>query len=536
LNVQVGRSSFDVPNTLDQQDARQNQRQDITTFNLAPGYSRVIGSNVLLTANAFVRRDKLTYTPSLDPFADQPGTVSQDRQLTNSGGKIDVTYTVANHNLKFGGTIGATKLTENFGFGITDPTFNSPCLDENGDPSSSTALGATTNCRLFLVPNPDFDPRLLPFDLTRGGSQFVFNADATIKEQGAYIQDDIRIGNATFKVGLRLDHYDGLVSQTFAQPRLGASYSVPESGTVFRASYGRTLETPYNENLLLSSGVGNAAALVGESVPLAPGKRNQGELGVQQTVGKWAVVDVGYFIKRTTNAYDFGVLFDTPLVFPISWDHSKIDGFTGRVNIVEHRGFSAFVVMAHTNAIFSGPGNGGLFVDTNVGEFRIDHDQKFNSTVNLQQVFEKKSGLWGALSWRYDSGLVAGSVPDFATALSLSADQQAAIGLFCGSVAATPAAPISSCSSPDRGARRLTIPADGTEDDVANPARVAPRHIVDFAAGVDNLFHSDKAKVKLRFSILNVANKDALYNFLSTFTGTHFVTPRAYHVHLGVTF
>src|SRR5437867_1834300 len=91
-------------------------------------------------------------------------------------------------------------------------------------------------------------------------------------------------------------------------------------------------------------------------------------------------------------------------------------------------------------------------------------------------------------------------------------------------------------SSSDRGAKRLVIPADGTEDDVDNPPRIAPRHIFDLGFGVDNLFHSDKAKVKLRFSVLNVANKEALYNFLSTFTGTHFVTPRAYQVHLGVNF
>jgi outer membrane receptor protein involved in Fe transport len=402
-------------------------------------------------------------------------------------------------------------LKEDFGLGITDPDFNSP--------SSS-----------------DYDPSLRPFDLTRGGQRFAFNADATIKQQAVYVQDDIKAGNATFKLGLRLDHYDGLTSDTLAQPRLGVSYAVPESGTVLRASYGRTMETPYNENLLLSSGVGNGADLVGESVPLAPGRRNQGEFGIQQTLGKWAVVDFGYFNKRTTNAYDFGVLFDTPLVFPISWDHSKIDGFTGRVNIVEHGGFSAFVVMAHTNAIFSGPGSGGLFVEPEAGEFRIDHDQKFNSTVNLQQTFDKTHGVWGALSWRYDSGLVAGAVPDFETALGLTADQQAAIGLFCGSTVATRDAPISSCSSSDRGAKRLLIPADGTENDVNNPARIAPRHLFDLGFGADNLFHSDKTKVKLRFSILNVTNKEALYNFLSTFTGTHFVTPRAYQVHIGVSF
>jgi len=30
--------------------------------------------------------------------------------------------------------------------------------------------------------------------------------------------------------------------------------------------------------------------------------------------------------------------------------------------------------------------------------------------------------------------------------------------------------------------------------------------------------------------VINLTNKDALWNFLSTFSGTHFVTPRAYRV------
>ena len=59
LNVQAARSSFDVPNTYDQNDAGQNQHQKIDTFNVAPGYSHVIGSSTLLTANGFVRRDHL---------------------------------------------------------------------------------------------------------------------------------------------------------------------------------------------------------------------------------------------------------------------------------------------------------------------------------------------------------------------------------------------------------------------------------------------------------------------------------------------
>jgi len=534
LNVQAGRSDFDVPNTFDQNDAGQAQHQKIDTFNVAPGYSQVIGSRTLFTANAFVRRDHLTYSPSPDPFADQPGTVSQDRKLTNLGLKADVTYTAGNHNVKLGGTVSATKLDENFTIGFTDPAFNSPCLTLTGDPSQDTSLRAISQCRGALKVNPDFNPDLLALDLTRRGSPFAFAQAATIKQQAGYIQDDIKAGDATFKVGLRVDHYDGLTSATLVQPRLGASYAVPGSGTILRASYGRTLETPYNENLLLSSGVG-LNGLFGEAQTPQPGRRHQGEFGIQQAFARWVVADFGYFVKRTDNAYDFGVLFNTPIVFPISWNHSKIDGFTGRVNLVEHGGFSAFVVMAHTSAIFSPPGIGGILLQQPDGDFRIDHDQKFNSTTNLQYVFDKATGAWAALSWRYDSGLVAGAVQTINDALALTGDEQAAIGFFCGSVVATRDNPITSCPSAG-GATRIVIPAPGTADPVNNPPRIAPRHLFDLGVGVDNLFHSDKAKVRARFSVINLTNREALYNFLSTFTGTHFVTPRAYQFQVGVTF
>jgi hypothetical protein len=509
LNVLGARSSFDVPNTFDQNDLGQDQHQKLTTFNVAPGYSRIIGATTLLTANGFIRGDHLTYTPSADPFADQPGTVSQDRTLTNFGFKADVARTTGAHNLKFGGTISATKLDERFTIGFTDPEFNPP-------------------------DSPDFDPNLAPFDLTRGGSPLAYAEKTTIKQQAAYIQDDIKAGNANLKVGVRLDHYDGLTAATELQPRLGASYAFRRSNTIVRASYGRTLETPYNENLLLSSGVG-LNGVFGEGQLLKPGTRNQGEFGIQQGLGSWVVADFGYFIKRTHNAYDFGVLFDTPIVFPISWDHSKIDGFTGRINMVEHHGFSAFVVMAHTSAIFSPPGNGGILVEPGDADFRIDHDQKFNSTANFQYVFSKPLAAWAALSWRYDSGLVAGSVSSIEDALALTGDQQAAIGFFCGSIVATRESPITECAS-EGGATRLRIPAEGTEDAVNNPPRIAPRHLLDLGVGADNLFHTDKTKVRVRFSIVNVTNKEALYNFLSTFTGTHFVTPRAYQLQVGVGF
>jgi hypothetical protein len=194
--------------------------------------------------------------------------------------------------------------------------------------------------------------------------------------------------------------------------------------------------------------------------------------------------------------------------------------------------------MAHTNAIYSPPGVGGILLEQPEGDFRIDHDQKFNATTNVQYVFEKRTGAWAALSWRYDSGLVAGAVSSLEDALALTADQQTAIGFFCGSTSAALGAPLTSadCTTSNYGATRVRIPAEGTADDVNNPPRIAPRNLFDLGLGVDNLLQSNRAKLRIRFSVLNLTNQEALYNFLSTFSGTHFVTPRAYQVQVGVTF
>lgn len=40
----------------------------------------------------------------------------------------------------------------------------------------------------------------------------------------------------------------------------------------------------------------------------------------------------------------------------------------------------------------------------------------------------------------------------------------------------------------------------------------------------------------LRFTAINLGNKQTLYNFLSTFSGTHFVSPRTFQGQVGVTF
>jgi hypothetical protein len=200
-------------------------------------------------------------------------------------------------------------------------------------------------------------------------------------------------------------------------------------------------------------------------------------------------------------------------------------------------GFQAYWTFGHTRARYFPPEVGGVIPQSPLATtvFRIDHDQAFQHTTVLRYQ-RPRNGEWVDFTWRYDSGLVAGSVPDIPSALALTAAQQAAIGFNCNGVFATISNPITSCDS-GGGATRIVIPAPGTENDDHNPPRIAARNLFNIAVGTDNLFHKETGgRVTLRFSIQNLTNKVALYNFLSTFSGTHFVAPRTYQVAIGYAF
>jgi hypothetical protein len=228
-----------------------------------------------------------------------------------------------------------------------------------------------------------------------------------------------------------------------------------------------------------------------------------------------------------------------------------------RASIPNLHGFSALVVMSSVAARFFPPQAGGLGVT--VGQsglpFRIDHDEKFNLTAHTQYQPWKR-GPWVGFNWRYDSGLVAGSVPCYGVgagnncpqsttlngqpAIDLSgftADQEFQAGFFCGNVRASLTQLLPSpCLASQFGSTLVQAPAPGTQNDDHNPPRIAPRGLFDLAVGHDNLFHGDKYKWSARLTVINLTNKYALYNFLSTFSGTHYVTPRAITGQIGFNF
>jgi len=609
LNLGYTRSWFQNPNTYDQQlhtctpglavcDATNtkfvnpvtlgplgatDQRSQIQTFNIAPSWTRLINTTTLFTFGAFIRKDQYNFYPSADVLADfSPGlqsqTIRQDRRLTNAGLRSDISYVKGIHNIKAGATFEHTFLAENDRLGTVDPFFSALFnqLDVNGSLIPNPA-GGNFNCAQTLQPN-EVGPcqTLQTVDLTNRGSLFTFRGHTDIKELGLYVQDTITKGSWSFNLGLREDLYRGITHNNQAEPRLGIAYNIKASNTVLRLSYARTLESPFNENLIVAS-EGCASPAIAVLVPppnvscngaaIQPGFRNEFHAGFQQAFGKFLVVDAEYLWKYTHNGYDFGVVASTPIAFPIEWHNAKIPGFAISARVPEFHGFTALVSMSSVAARFFNPQIGGIPFLPAGNVFRIDHDERFNQTTHLQYQPWKK-GPWFGFNWRYDSGLVAGAIPCFAatatcgfstvpgtggpgeppavialvnnvTGLPLTADQEFQAGLTCNGqlAASSPVGPaLATCPAASFGSKFISIPGINKENDDHNPQRIAPRNLFDASVGVDNLFGGDHYKWSLRFTAINVTNKVALYNFFSTFSGTHYVTPRTETIELAFHF
>jgi len=226
------------------------------------------------------------------------------------------------------------------------------------------------------------------------------------------------------------------------------------------------------------------------------------------------------------------------------------------VNVPSIHNFTAYSVMSSVAARVYPPqvAGAGATVGHTGYPFRLDHDERFNQTTHVQYTFTRGktlNGLWGGFNWRYDSGQVAGQAPCYnpisndpnsacdATSLtiggqpyidlaSLTADEQFQAGLMCNGQKATPGDPLPSvCPAGQFSSSLLRIPKPGTGNNDRNPPRIAPRNLFDASIGKNNIFNADRYKIDLDLTAVNVANEYALYNFLSTFSGTHYVTPRS---------
>ncbi|MGZ4778987.1 MAG: TonB-dependent receptor [Thermoanaerobaculia bacterium] len=481
----LGSTRRDVPNTYTQEAAGQDQRVRSNDENFNAGWQSIFSQSAVLELNGFGRFSKFRLHASPN---DTPVTATSDRTLNNYGFSPSLSWTSANHEVKAGINWKRYPLREHFAFALTDPGAN--------DPES-----------------PDYNPNLAAYDLTRGGTPFVFDGRQTGTYYAAYVQDNIKVRNLTANLGVRYDKNNLPRNESAFEPRIGLGYYVSSTKTVLRASYNRVLYTPEFENILFSSSTA-AAALVPPEVQasreLGSGellvhseRQNAYDFGVQQAVGPRLRLDFDYWKRKSRFPGDQDQFENTGIVFPLSFSTGDLNGWNVRADLASTGGLHGFASVGHTHAVYVPPPTGGLFLDQGAldaitgGPFLIDHDQKLQAQAAL--IYDiGRTGFWAGTNVRYDSGLV------------------------------TDADPAELLADPDNFfAAPYVVVHSGTDLD---PNRIQPRTIIDFSLGADLKTHG--VPLSIQADVLNATNKKGLYNIASVFGGTHVIPPRMLAVRL----
>ncbi len=441
LNLMSGRSSFELTNLRSQWLAGQNQRQMLRDFSASLGWLRTLSPTFTMDATVSYRTSIAQLFPSP---GDTPVTASQARHLSNTNAGLRLNKQSGSHTLRGGIEYQYFPVSEFFTFGYA----------ASADP-------------LFV------------FAKKRSG----FMASA-------FVQDQWKLGRWMLSLGLRHDDYHFLVNGRQLQPRLGIAYHLRETGTLFRASYNRTYQTPPNENLLLSS-----SGVMGRiSAAIRPERHNVYETGVEQQVARLGALTLVYYHKDSRDLQDNDNFLNTGIIFPTSLARARVNGAEARLVITPVRGFGGEFSATHYHAVVTPPFTGGLFVGgsaldvLNSGPFVIDHDQKLGMQGTVR--YSPRRSIWTSISVRYDSGLVS-----------------------------NPSNPVEVAHDPDYAP---LLPYANLH---SNPPRVRPRTITDVGFGYERQREGRRAW-EIAAQITNIGNITALYNFQSVFVGTRIVAPR----------
>jgi hypothetical protein len=474
-NVMAGGSRFELANLRSQQAAGQDQRQSLNDVSVWSSLLRTIGTSSTLDATAGYRATTAVLHPSR---GDTPVTAAQDRRLSTYMGSVRYTRSLGSHLLRAGAEVKRFPVEEHFSMGVTSPTFNAP-----GAKGYNDALG--------------------PYDLTRGGTLFVFDDRQTGTQVGTFVESTFSVGNLSLKSGLRYDEYRFLVRGRQLQPRIGIAYRIPARDIVVRASYNRNYQTPPNENLLLSNSEAASRlapasvrdALGGAYRPIRPERQDVYEVGAQFAAGARLTVDASVYRKHSRDQQDNNNFFDTGIIFPTTLRRIEVTGAEVRLGFLPRRGWSGSLSATTGRATSSPPFTGGLFLGQDAvdllsaGPFLIDHDQRLG--VHGLLTFDPEGPLWCSSSVRYDGGLVS-----------------------------NPSDPAEVAADPDFSDLLRYVNLD------AETPRVRPRTIVDVAAGFDFADARSRRTWGVQLQVTNLTNRTALYNFQSVFVGTRLVQPR----------
>ena len=321
-------------------------------------------------------------------------------------------------------------------------------------------------------------------------------------ETSAYVQDQFKVGDFAFSLGLRMDRYELLVKDMAFSPRFAASYYVSGIATQVYASYDRVFQPPPIENLLLSSAVaGFGLDEVQGDLPVPASRAHFVEVGVRKPLADMMRLDVKHFWRSFRNPIDDDVFLNTGLSFPITFDSARIEGTEALLELPRWRGISSVFSYSNMLGRTRSPVTGGLFVEDGEAaelrdlsvEFPISQDQR--NTVAAMSRFQLHRRVWLSVGTRYGSGLPVELEDD---------DDEEGAG-DDGEDAIIAEQPISQAI------------LDSVDFD---RARVKPSLSLDFSLGARVWERGSRRTATLQFDLRNVADRLNVINFSGLFSGT----------------
>jgi carboxypeptidase family protein/TonB-dependent receptor-like protein len=232
-------------------------------------------------------------------------------------------------------------------------------------------------------------------------------------EQSAFIQDLYHAGNWTINAGIRWDHYQLILNRQAVDPRFAISRYFPSVGLLLHFSYDRVFQTPWSENILLSSSAQVDSIDPDDflRLPVEPSEGNYYEAGLTKGFGGKLRVDANYFRRLVSNYADDDQIDNTTISFPIAFQKSIIYGAEGKIELTEWKHFSGFLSYSYEVGNAWNPVTGGLFFGDDAdsaeaqtaGHFPDSQDQRNTARGRLRYQIAPR--LWVAGGIQYDTGL-----------------------------------------------------------------------------------------------------------------------------------
>jgi hypothetical protein len=409
--VSVRGDHFQVPNTPEQQAAGIRDLDDERDVFVSTSWIHTDSSGVMLTAAPFYHFNSARYTGGP---GDTPVAPNDDRRSHYAGGVLSLAVDRGRHNARAGIT------------GFAQHDFRAVSLR-----SASDAFAESQQL---------------------WGSQVALFAEEQFRATGWL----------WLSGGVRWTRFSGALTESAADPRVGASLRLPRLNWTVHGFYGRYFQPPP----LVSVG-GPVLELAAEQgfgfLPLKGERDEQHEVGMTIPLRGWQA-DLREFRTRARNFFDHDALGNSNIFFPLTIARARIHGWEATLRppqiartVQLHLAFSRQWVQG------SGGVTGGLtdFAAPEEGWYYLDHDQRDTLSTGAQFTLPRRT--WAALNLAYGSGFLNG---------------------------------------------------DG-------PAHLPSHTTLDVSAG-----HSFGEHWSAQFSLLNAANNHYLLDVSNTFGGTHFFNPR----------